>query len=518
MKLEFKSIPKFCISLKRSQVRRDHVTKEFEKFDIHNVSFYDAIDKNNLIVPELSAKRKIEGDAGNMPGILACMMSHVELIKRARTMKMKMICIFEDDVIFCDDFKDRIAYLETLDLEFDMLLLGGHFGNPDRKMIPNHEDAEATDMEHIYKVKHMGGTYCYIITDKVYDFIIRNATYNFGMDQMYSDHVYSSFNCYAFVPFLAACTHVESEITGSMWKYGNIDWFYQQERIQGLMPETLTTQIVQVKREQPKKIVTKQTNLLDCTFITAVKLESKDREFNFLRVIQFLCDNFATNIIIKESAEFSRVVELLPYIDRKECNIIHTFEHNIGAFHRTRLLNEALVASKTSVTVNYDIDVFMEPKAYVAARDKVMSGWDLVFPFLQGDNAQKQVTVPEHIKNDYKGESLFNTDWITPWQSYCGHCQFFRTDSYIAGGMENENFMSYGPEDREREERFRKLGYKITWMNDPIYHIEHSRDHNSSPSNPHFHANEDLMHRLRNMSKLELQEYYKNQEYLKKYI
>jgi GR25 family glycosyltransferase involved in LPS biosynthesis len=526
--MDFKSMPKFCISLKRNEERREAVSREFFKFGIHNVTFFDAVDKRDLIVPELSEKLELDGNLAS--GILGCMLSHVALIKKAKELGLKEICIFEDDIIFCDDFNRRIAYLESLNLDFDMITLGGHFTKPHKPLTPNDIDAIKTNADHIYRVMHQGGTYAYIINENVYDFIIRNCTYNYGMDQFYSDHVYSRFNCYAFVPFLVSCAQTVSDITDSSWMYENIDWFYIQGDVDLPKIKTKVLDIETIRNfSPPEKLTpvqktvlihkkTKATNLLDCTFITAVKIESPDRKFNFLRVIQYLCDNFATNIIIKEMDNYSKVVEILPWIERKECNITFTFEKNeSNGFHRTRLLNEALIESKTPITVNYDIDVFMKPEAYVAARDKILEGWDLVYPFKKGDEIQKQVSVPQHVKDNYKGEDLFTPEWQTPWQSYCGHVQFFNTESYIAGGMENEYFISYGPEDRERMERFQRLGHKVMWGEECVYHLEHSRDENSSTANPHFGQNEALMHTIREKSLDELQHYYSNVAYLKKY-
>ena len=51
-----------------------------------------------------------------------------------------------------------------------------------------------------------------------------------------------------------------------------------------------------------------------------------------------------------------------------------------------------------------------------------------------------------------------------------------------------------------------------------VYHIEHSRDENSSTLNPHFANNDALMTCLRNMPNPEIIEYYKNVSYIKKYL
>ena len=38
-----------------------------------------------------------------------------------------------------------------------------------------------------------------------------------------------------------------------------------------------------------------------------------------------------------------------------------------------------------------------------------------------------------------------------------------KTEIYKKAYGENENFISYGPEDQERAYRFKKLGYKVEW-------------------------------------------------------
>lgn len=483
--LNFKTIPKFCISLKNSP-RREVVKQEFDKNNF-SVNFFDAIDKHDLIVPELSEKLKTEPD-NNLDGILACMQSHLEVIKHAKRAGLKEICIFEDDIIFCDDFSERIKYIEKNLQEYDFISLGGHFGKPFQHFSPLVNDAIPTNIPFIYKTLHQGGTYGYIITEKVYDFILRNCTYNYGMDQFYSDHFYHRFNCFAFVPFLVGCAKgVVSEITGGDAGYPNVDWYYQQESV--MFPKI---------------------DLTDCTFITAVKIDSPDRAFNFLYVIQYLCDNFKTNIIIKESDKESKVRDLLKRINKKQCNIEFIFEFSeSNVFHRTRLLNDMLRTVKTPVVVNYDLDVFMEPQAYVAARDRILAGWDLIYPYAIGDDTQKMIFVPDNVKANYQGEDLLSFE-IKPQQTYCGFVQFFNTKSYISGYGENEEFVSYGPEDRERCERFERLGYKVNWGNACVYHIEHSRGVDSSTSNPHFGLNDALMTKIRNLSNEELKKYYEN--------
>ena len=79
--------------------------------------------------------------------------------------------------------------------------------------------------------------------------------------------------------------------------------------------------------------------------------------------------------------------------------------------------------------------------------------------------------------------------------------------------MENENFISYGYEDNERPERFKKMGYKVGRVNGTIYHMEHARTMNSWFTNPHIENNKNLYEKLSEMSGEELLTYYETVEY-----
>jgi len=75
-------------------------------------------------------------------------------------------------------------------------------------------------------------------------------------------------------------------------------------------------------------------------------------------------------------------------------------------------------------------------------------------------------------------------------------------------GGENEDFLAYGPEDNERYFRFTTLGYNSGVIDGKVFHLEHFRGDNSSPSNPHFNHNHKLYESLKTMSVSELKDYY----------
>ena len=254
----------------------------------------------------------------------------------------------------------------------------------------------------------------------------------------------------------------------------------------------------------------KKIDLKDCTFIIPVKLESQHRIKNAEIVLNFLNDNFDTNIIIYEF-ETNKVPELINITDN--INYINEKNPENKPFHRTAFLNKMLKLVKTIITVNYDIDVILPLASYIAARDAIKSNhqFDLIFPYGMG---QFQKMVSENIKDELiSNKNIFKImdENSIIHSAEFGHVQFFKTSSYIQGGMENEYFISYAPEDKERNYRFITLGYKVGRINDSfVYHLEHERGFDSNYSNPYFQKNIDLWNKIQNMSTFELMEYYKN--------
>lgn len=252
-------------------------------------------------------------------------------------------------------------------------------------------------------------------------------------------------------------------------------------------------------------------NLRDTTFIIPVRLESPDRAFNFRYVVQYLCRNFDTNIFVWESDKKPIARELLSRINAHGTKITYHFDKcDDGIFHRTRLLNEMIHEVKTPVVVNYDADIILEINAYVQSRDAILAGSDLVYPYYIGNSQRKvfRASINHDLTQEIKHEMA---------RSEYGHCCFLNTESYRKVGMENERFISYAPEDAERAHRFKTLGYKVEWLGNLVYHIEHARGINSGRNNPHFENNMKLWDQLRTMPVIDLCEYYKTAPYMIKY-
>ena len=272
-------------------------------------------------------------------------------------------------------------------------------------------------------------------------------------------------------------------------------------------------------------------NLTDTTFIIPVKIESDDRLRNAITVCCFLLSKFDTNILIKEvNSEPVFENEALPQI--KEfigdiSNISYYFEKESdnSFFHKTRYFNELLSKCNTDVVSAYDIDVLLPVSTYLKAEKMCKDEYDLVYPFGFGTQEnqvkwQKKVFASDELVSDFLNQnfdfSIFENHSQKD-RAQWGHAQFFKRTSYIEGGMENENFKAWGPEDEEKHYRFPKLGYNVGRVIDWVYHLEHSRGDDSERTNIYFRDNLKLMEDIRSLSEEELKNYYNTQEYLKKY-
>jgi hypothetical protein len=260
------------------------------------------------------------------------------------------------------------------------------------------------------------------------------------------------------------------------------------------------------------------------TFIIPIRIESTDRLRNIITTVAFLLENFSTNIIIKEVDKESifekEALPILKNILEVDINIIHMFERSDNpSFHRQRVLNEMIVQCKTDLIVNYDCDVLLPLQSYKIAYDMILSGkYDVVYPYGRG-MYQRQVTPSDEIVSHFLQTLDYNylEKNSTSYTSDFGWVQFFNRKVYIEGGMENENFIAYSPEDKERFYRFSTMGYNIGRIDNFVYHLEHSRSYNSWINNPYMDNNNILWEKLQKMNKNQLIEYYSNQDYLKKY-
>jgi predicted glycosyltransferase involved in capsule biosynthesis len=259
-------------------------------------------------------------------------------------------------------------------------------------------------------------------------------------------------------------------------------------------------------------------DLRKTTFIIPICIESDDRYNNAKSVLGFLNKHFKTNVIIHELTKDRSKLDFLKSLSNLKIN--HIVEKNsLDYYHRTKQLNVMLNIVKTPVVVNYDIDVMLPIDSYVESQKIILNDIaDFVYPYGDG-KYQREISLNYNREkfdvnfdiSDIGGEFL---EKIT---SKYGHCIFANTKKYIECGGENEKFVGYGPEDVEREFRIITLKYRISRIDNLVYHFEHSRTPFSDGNNPYFDRNHELCRNIIKMNYEGLLNYYSKVDYKEKY-
>ena len=286
-------------------------------------------------------------------------------------------------------------------------------------------------------------------------------------------------------------------------------------------------------------------DLKQTTFIIPLRVDTGDRLRNVILSTCFLLHHFDTTVMIKEVDSERRFETFaLPIIKRlvDTKNLVHVFEEETrtdDAFHRTKVLNDMVMMSKTDVVVNYDTDIILPVSSYTTAVEMLSGECDVVYPYKFGERGERKVNLPLTIDTQEDMDGFENNDWVKSfiesdyspdlfdqnsfyarnvnglgWAEY-GMVQFFNRQVYIDGYLENEGFIAYAPEDVERHHRWKTLGYNIGRVDTHAYHLEHDRTQNSWYTNPHMVRNNQLWEELKVLSKEQLIEYYTQQDYVK---
>lgn len=236
-------------------------------------------------------------------------------------------------------------------------------------------------------------------------------------------------------------------------------------------------------------------DLTDVTFNIPFKLDTPERLRNLRMIIKFITTNFKTNIILCENDT------------EQKFHDVGDFKHIFiprGDYlmHRTHCINVLALASKTPIIVNYDTDVLFPIEQYVQAVKVIRENkYDMVYPY---DGRFIEIVEP-HISTIQNSMSV---SFLNPSMGNVlnpksvGGAIFWNRQKFIEGGLENERFMSWGFEDNERLHRFGVLGYRISRVEGPLYHLYHPRSQNSANTqHKAYYDNEAEYHRILSLSK-----------------
>ena len=225
-------------------------------------------------------------------------------------------------------------------------------------------------------------------------------------------------------------------------------------------------------------MMVKKLDFSDLTVLLPVRIDSMIRVENLLTVIKYLQKYFVVDIKVLEASGFDSQIlrSLLPN------SVDYTYvKDDDPVFYRTRYINQMAQTVKTDYLAVWDADVVFPLKQIAHAMESLRSDdTDFVYPyaglFFDTSPLIRQMFIEaqeiEILEKLYRYMSLpYGTDMR-------GGAFLANREAYIKAGMENENFYGWGPEDWERIERWKNLGYRIKTIDGVLFHLTHPRDMN----------------------------------------
>lgn len=201
----------YCLNLERNSEKWQKTNTQFKELNI-NVDRFLGIDGNDITDDEFNeiSNRKIsEVDSSKLGLIenkyaLGCLMSHIEIIKEAKSAKYKRILIFEDDVILSNEFNERISQINKL--SWELLYLGASQFNWTGVKVNNG----------FYKCSNTLGTFAYAINSNIYDDLLELfETKRKSIDNLLSEYQLKNNQSFVIYPNIVISDVSQSDIRQS---------------------------------------------------------------------------------------------------------------------------------------------------------------------------------------------------------------------------------------------------------------------------------------------------------------
>ncbi len=199
------------INLDSRQDRLAHMTTQLDRVEITAERVRGLLPSEVKVDP-----RKVTVMQRRTPGAIGCHYSQVSIMEKALELG-KHAWVMEDDLIFCEDFQERLKYIEPFMQmnEWDVFWLGGTFHSPAWWHKPGHDrelqqcnctigkDVEPTPYANIMRTYGAFCTYAYIVNvkslDKILKLLDENVHMSMGIDWLFI-YLQPQLKTYAFVP------------------------------------------------------------------------------------------------------------------------------------------------------------------------------------------------------------------------------------------------------------------------------------------------------------------------------
>jgi 2-polyprenyl-3-methyl-5-hydroxy-6-metoxy-1,4-benzoquinol methylase len=245
-------------------------------------------------------------------------------------------------------------------------------------------------------------------------------------------------------------------------------------------------------------------DLSDVTFTIPVMYDHADRKKNLDLSLCVLQQSIVSNYIIGEQGGklFEYMGEYATYRQFPE----------IKQFHRTKMLNQMADMAQTEYIANWDADVFIPPMQLIQSMEALRSGVPVSYPydgrFARLERQLMFKTIEQSLDIGLSaGQKFMGKNGRPMPETSVGGAVIWNKEQFIEAGMENENMISFGPEDVERHERMKMLNMEIHRAGGCLYHMNHYVGPDSSKHNPHFRANHAELDKMRKMNGHQMRQY-----------
>lgn len=246
----------YCLNLDKRQDRWAKVSYQFSKLGI-KIQRWSAIDESHISdeLYNFYNPDKITGEESDKRGIienknaLGCLLSHIEIIKDAKSKGYNKILIFEDDVIIGESLIIKIK--NVLKINWKLLYLGA-------------SQFDWTGIETVngfYNCKKTLSTFAYAVDESIYDEIIELSENNKKSIDNLLTLIQEKYNkeCYTFSPNIVISDVEDSDIRKSnkmieyskrvKWDIESFNYLEKEKKIDSLLDEN----IIEIVKKSDKK-------------------------------------------------------------------------------------------------------------------------------------------------------------------------------------------------------------------------------------------------------------------------
>lgn len=231
------------------------------------------------------------------------------------------------------------------------------------------------------------------------------------------------------------------------------------------------------------------------SFLIALYIDSEDRISNLDISVNNLKHHFPDHeIILSEMDKDSK-------IKNRYSNVKHVFTESDKFFNKQKCYNIGYNHSENEIICLYDADVILKDRTIKRTIELFENDEsDVIYPY-NGYFYDVPKKFHDKILSEKGLESVILNECKLLSDRSVGGAVFFKRDIFEKGGKGNQNFIGAGYEDNEIFERYKKLGYRISRINVPLFHLTHQRKETSFDHNPYDNHNKKEFFRISKMDK-----------------